>query len=250
MKLQEQTTSAQNNLGIYCRTGKIREIPGINKNRIHHYRRLVFNVVKNTMKQAYPLTLQVMGEEKFTALVHDFFSNHKAQTPQIWKLPNEFYEYALESDFRKKTGKLWLNDLLLFEWIEIEVHTMPDIVSPEFNETGNIMEDILITNPESRLIQLNYPVHIMNVVDAEKNEGNYFVLVSRQKNTGNVNFFNLSLFHAWVYEKITTEKLSVKKLIPQVKVMFGFENEKKLISNLSHFISDLKNKQAILGFVN
>lgn len=248
MKLLQKTGEIQHLVGNYCRTGEEQKIPGITKNRIHHYRRLVFNVIKNTMKQAYPLTLQVLGEEEFIKLVDAFFQNHDPQTPQVWKLPREFFDYALEADFSAKTGKIWLHDLLLFEWIEIEVHTMPDVETPEHVKTGNIFDDPLLCNPESRLIQLNYPVHLKNVKEAENLKGNYFVLISRDPDTGNVNFFNLSLLHAWVYENIATHDISIQDLMPQIKLHFGIQDEERFKKNLESYISDLLVKKAILGF--
>ena len=102
MNLLKQTYDIQESLGDYCKTGIERDIPGITSNRIHHYRRLVFNAVRNTIEQAYPISLQVLGEEEFGNMIHDFFSNHNCRTPQIWKLPGEFYEYALKQDFVSK----------------------------------------------------------------------------------------------------------------------------------------------------
>jgi uncharacterized protein len=248
MILLQQTGEIQHKVGNYCRTGEEQDIPGITSNRMHHYRRLVFNVVKNTMKQAYPLTLQVLGEKEFTVLVDDFFRNHNPQTPQVWKLPKEFYDYAIEANYQEKTGKIWLNDLLLFEWIEIEVHTMPDTNIPLINPDGNIFKDPLLCNPEARLIQINYPIHLKNIHEAEKLKGNYFVLVCRHPETGHVNFFNLSLLHAWVYENIATSDLNIGELIPEIKLHFGIEDEEKIIKNLESFLSDLLDKKAILGF--
>ena len=248
MNLQKPTAKAQNQLGEYCRTGVNKNIPGVIEKRLHHYRRLVFNVVKNTMHQAYPLTLQVLGEKKFNGMIHDFFSHHKSKTPQVWKLPGEFYEYALNTDFKEKTAKKWLNDLLLFEWIEIEVHTMPDKDIPEFNPEGNIMEDILLSNPESRMIQLEYPVHLMGVKEAEKNKGSYFVLVTRDPGTGKVNFFNLSVLHTWIYEKITYERINIKKILHQIPHVFGIQKNEKLIVNISAFLTDLLERKAFIGF--
>lgn len=201
------------------------------------------------MHQAYPIALQVLGEKEFTSLIHDFFSHHKPQTPQVWKLPGEFYEYALSANFKDKTGKIWLNDLLLFEWIEIEVHTMPDIELPEFGSKGNILEDVLLSNPESRLIQLDYPVHLMNVREAEKNKGNYFVLLSRDPETGKVIFFNLPILYAWIYEKIINEQISIKEILPNLKEIFGIRDDEKLLANISAFINDLKTRHAFIGFI-
>jgi hypothetical protein len=248
MSLSEQTLKAQYDLGNYCRTGNLSDIPGINKKHVKHYRRLVFNVVKNTMMQAYPIAAQVLEKEAFTELIHVFFSNYKPNTPKIWQLPGEFYEYAIEADFSNKTGKKWLNDLLFFEWTEIEVHTMPDIQPPQYKKNGNILNDVLVVNPESRLIELDYPVHIMNVEECEKNKAKYYLLISRDPDTGHVNFFNLPLFHAWIYEKISIEQVNMIQLVPEIKSVFGFKEDKKILENTTRFISDLIRKKAIYGF--
>lgn len=84
MHLLSETFEAQSLLADYCRTGIRPEITGTNKN-ITRYRELVYNVVFDTLENAYPIAFQFIGEEKWHELVHDFFSNHKAQTPQVWK---------------------------------------------------------------------------------------------------------------------------------------------------------------------
>ena len=48
MLLTEHTKQVQLDLAEYCRTGEYKPLPGITANRVEHYRRLVFNVVKNT----------------------------------------------------------------------------------------------------------------------------------------------------------------------------------------------------------
>ena len=43
--------------------------------------------------------------------------------------------------------KPYLEDLLYFEWMEIEVHTMPDKPYPDYQSRGNIFMDRLALNP-------------------------------------------------------------------------------------------------------
>ncbi len=248
MKLLQPTEEIQNSLGKYCRTGIETRIPGITPDRLHHYRRLVFNVVYNTMEQAYPITHQVFGTKKFREMIHDFFSVHDCQTPQIWKLPGEFYEYALEQNLAVRHESPWLHDLLLFEWVEIEVHTMPDEVIPAQSEIhGDPLSKILGINPEFRLIRLEYPVHLMKIGKASENKGSYFVLVSREPDTGHVNFFNLSILHAFVFEQISGSERSIRSLYPDIHRLFGIESKKMLDESLMRFVEDLIQKQVILN---
>lgn len=248
MKLMTPTSNIQVKLGRYCRTGIDADLPGVTPGRIHHYRRLVFNVVYNTMEQAYPLTHQVFGTDKFREMVHEFFSVHDCQSPQIWKLPGEFYEYALEQNLALRYDSPWLHDLLLFEWVEIEVHTMPDQDIPVKGEiTGDPLNKILRINPEFRLIRMEYPVHLMNIGLVADNKGSYFVLVCREPDSGHVNFFNLSILHAFVFEQISGTERTIRSLYPEINRLFGIESEKMLDESLRRFTEDLIKKQVILN---
>lgn len=247
MNLLQQTYEIQENLGLYCKTGIDQNLPGITENRLHHYRRLVFNVVKNTLEQAYPIALQVLGEKQFRELIHDFFSNHDCRSPQIWKLPGEFYEYSLENKTAEKINSPWLNDLLLFEWTEIEVHTMPDAEIPKAGDITSYLDDVLLINPEYRLIQMEYPAHLVKADKLEDNKGKYFVLISRDPKEGKVMFFNLSILHTWVFERIANQKISVRSLFSDINSIFGIDSETILAENLESFLKDLHLKQVVLG---
>lgn len=248
MKLLEETTKAQFDLGQYCRTGKEISIKGVNQERVKHYRRLVYNVVRNTMDQAYPLASQILGEDRWNSLVHDFLINHDCQTPKIWLLPLEFYEYIRDHNYSKSLDLLWLNDLLYFEWIEIEVHVMPDEKMPDAKRKGDLLNDVLVINPEFRLIRLDYPIHQFNIDEAIKKKSNYFVLAARDPDKGHVNFFNLSLLHTWIIENLLQENVSIKSLYPKINQIFGIDSETMLTENLNGFLINLFSKKFILGF--
>ena len=55
--LKKETQLQQNLLADYCRTGTEPEgLIGINKENLHHYRRLVYNIVTDILETAYPIT--------------------------------------------------------------------------------------------------------------------------------------------------------------------------------------------------
>jgi len=87
---KNKTFALQTDLGLYCRTGINQPKTSIQEHTFH-YRRLVYNAVKDTLKTAYPLTRKLIGKERWKKSVAHFFENHKCETPQIWKLPVEFF---------------------------------------------------------------------------------------------------------------------------------------------------------------
>lgn len=247
MELSKETESIQNSLAMYCRSGIETQIPVSRPENLVHYRKLVFNIVLNTMEQAFPITYKNLSSEEWKNLVNDFFLNHDSQTPQVWKLPFEFYQFVSEHNFAKKLKKPYLNDLLLFEWIEIEVHTMPDIEASMHNPEGNLFTDILVLNPEFKLITINYPVHIHPPEKTIDQKGNYYLIAFRHPEELNVKFLNLSILHAYIIEKLAEEKYSMNQVIEEALSFFNV-NKNELITNISTFLNDLLEQKLILGY--
>ena len=249
MKLREDTERIQDLLGDFVRTGIEQEIPGLTTGRIHHYRRLVYNVVRDTMDTAFPITLAALGEEAWELLVQDFFSNETSQTPQVWKLPFEFYRYHAARETGKRIQKPYLEDLLYFEWIEIEVHTMPDRTFPHAIPQGNIFMDKLAFNPEYEIIRLEYPVHLHSAEKALEMKGDYFALVFRIPDSGNVQFLNLSGLNTYILTRMVEDSVPLNELKGDIAQAAGIESGKYLDDALATFIGDLMEKKLILGFI-
>jgi hypothetical protein len=246
--IEQQTRQIQIDLANYCKTGDYKPLPGITPNRIHHYRRLVFNIVKNTLEQAFPLTCDILDKDLWDNTVSDFFADHNPQSPQVWKLPFEFYEWAIEENLGNQLDIKYLNDLLLFEWIEIEVFMMPDIDFPDFAESGDIITDIQILNPEFRLIELKYPVHKVAVNNLHQYEGQYYLLVFREPRTKKVEFVELSALHVFILDRILNQELSLADILLEAIEVFHLQNKQGIKSRLEAFFYQLIEKGFVLGF--
>lgn len=248
MYLNQDTQNIQSNLARYCRTGIYTAMEGVSEERVQHYRRLVFNQVKNTLNQAYPITREWLNAEDWMMLIHSFFEHHDSQTPKIWQMPREFMEYVVNKDFSAKLDKPSLNDLLRFEWIEIEVHTMPDVKIKPVELNGDYLKDTLVLAPEYSLQKLEYPVHILNADLAVEKKGDWFVYVFRNLATGVVQFLNISVLHTFILEKLYEKPQPIHKLLPYISSIFGLTDKQQITSHLNNFITDLHKKEAIVGF--
>lgn len=250
MKLSLETKKIQQNLVEYCRTGIAKEIPGLRENRLSEYRRLVLSNIQDQLESAFPITHANLEEEIWDELVSDFFANHSCSTQQIWRLGAEFYSYVSKHNYSVKWDIPYLNDLLLFEWEEIDLYAMEDISNPECKVEGEILSDYLLLNPEHRILSLEYPIHKEHIEDARNHKGNYFVLMYREKETGKVQFLDISIWFAFLLEQIHLNEKTVEELLLLAPSMFGEINLSELRSNTLLFLKDLQNRNFIIGYKN
>ena len=250
MALSRHTIDAQIKLADYCRTGEETEISGVRKEKLHHYRRLVYNITYDNLSNAFPIAKKVLSKENWNLLIEDFIKLHKSETPKIWMLPFEFYKFIRDNTYAEKLNSPWLNNLLYFEWMEIEVYTMEDVdLETDFRKEGDLIENRILFNPEFRLIQLEYPVHIYPIKNIEEKKGNYYILMVREPKTGKVLFFNLSILHVWIIQQIIEGQI-VSDVIENAQQIFKISYKQELVNHIRNFLSDLLNKKAICGFVD
>lgn len=249
MQLLKETYEQQAKLAQYCRDAKVPDLVGVRHENLPHYRRLVFNIASDIIETAYPITYSFLPEETWKKLVYDYFAEHKCQTTQVWKMPLEFYDYCVKKDLQSQLNLPFLNDLLYFEWLELEVHTMEDIAYPSFTPKGDIFNHKIAVNPEFKLIKLTYPVHTTAPTELEGKEGTYFLFIYREKESGNVQFMDLSMLYTYILEQVAGGAL-LKDVLVEANNLFQINNISLLKEHTEKFINDLTQRKFILGFLN
>ena len=248
MLYTKETYTMEKNLSSWCRTGDPVTLNTSREDGLKQYRRLFRNNIHNTLVQAFPIANEVLSDDQWSELVDAFFSNKDIKDGRLWLMPRDFYEFVLENNYSEKYNKPWLNDLLLFEWIEIEVHTMADIPKEPFLKKGNLMEDVIEINPEFRLVQLEYPVHLYASEKTLDKKGIWFLLTYRNPETFFVRFSNLHPLAVVVFEKIRTESKSLQDIFNDLEITGGQaigNNQKKEILS---FVNMMFEEKVFLGF--
>ncbi len=248
MQLLKDTYEQQAKLAEYCRNGVVPDLKGVKYENLGQYRRLVFNIASDILETAYPITYSFLPKETWEKLVFDYFVEHKCQTTQVWRMPLEFYDYCVEKNIQEQLNLPFLNDLLYFEWLELEVHTMEDITYPKFTSEGDWFNDKIAVNPEFKLIKLSYPVHTTAPTELEGKEGTYFLFIYREKESGNVQFMDLSMLYTYIIEQIAGGEL-LKDVLVEANNLFQLNNISLLKEHAEKFINDLQQRKFVLGFL-
>lgn len=248
MSLLPETRKIQSGMALYCRTGSETSIPGVTPNRFHHYRRLIFNVITEHLESSYPITVEYVPSQIWNEMLVEFFGNHACQSYQVWQIAGEFYQYALEANLKAKYNLVFLDDLLKFEWEELRLYNMEDIAYPAYNLQGNIITSPIVINPEHELLHLNFPVHKQTPHKSISNPGDYYILMYREKETGKIQFMEISVWHALMIEQFSQANVSLEKLLKEAPKIFGKIDVEELKMSSIHFLNHLKEKSFVLGY--
>lgn len=248
MLLKAKTKDIQSKLADYCRTGALTLTTEVNQRHVQHYRRLVYNIIDDILETAFPVFFEFAPDALWDEMVDEFFSGHHCQTPQVWRVPGEFYAYACRQNWKEKFQLPFLEDLLLFEWIEMDIHTMQDEPYPQHSPDGDWDKDLIALNPEYRILTLQYPVHTMPPAHiAAQHQGQYFVLIFRQPESGHVQFLDISVLYALAIEKIETGA-RLPALVDELQGIFAFPDKRAAHQHILAFLQDLRQRGFVLGF--
>lgn len=247
MQLSDTTASYQSKLATYCRTGKLEPIPGVKKENISHYRRLVINVVDDMLQNAYPLTYTLCTAKEWQTAVNDFFSNYPCQSPQVWYMPKEFYVFLIQTKHSLLNKYIFLEDLLLLEWTEVELFMMED--KPVlYSSSGDLHYSKLVINPEHELLHFHYPVHKKNPETIKEAEKNNYYLIAHRNREGEVVFTDVSPALIRFIEYLSTSNLSLQQLCLLFEEEYQLHLSEADHLNISGFLQNALQSQLILGF--
>lgn len=182
-----------------------------------HYRRLVRSITTGTLASTYPIARRWMGEDRWNELM-DRFQEHAQPTEDcLWQMPGHLHRFAIDNDIAREFGLDVLNDLLLYEWTEVEVHTMPDPELPALDPDGDWRHGRLVVRSDHRILSLTAPVH-RHHPDAisEEMRGPYHVLLHRHPITLNVQVTEITPAMARLVSKLADGHESIAEVVPHL----------------------------------
>lgn len=249
MPLEGETYMMQRALADFCRGKVWTKIPGVREERAVVYKGLVSNGIESALQNAYPITHASLTALEWSTLVIDFISGHAAESPFLWRMPRELFEFVVRTSYANRLKRPYLKDLLLLEWIEIEVYMMEDLSSPTVKLQGDVMCEKLVLNPEHRIVKLDYPVFKSPLSEVEDNKGEYFLVCFRDPETSKVRFMELSKICTSIIESLKRENLSARELLASQVFTHDTADDDNLNSNVGAFLKGALEERLIIGFL-
>ena len=153
------------------------------------YSDLVFYRFDEVFENAFPRFRKLVSEKAWEKLIYAFI-HQGATSTLIWQMSYEFRHFVVANN---KLNIPYLEDLLYFEWIEIEIfmQAFPDLKEEPFS-----FEQAYTLSPNIRIQTLDYPVHHPEFDDDPEafEIGEYTVLLYFHEKSGDVMYLEITLF--------------------------------------------------------
>lgn len=247
--LKQETKQIQEDLGNYCKLNHNDDIKGAKKDRLHHYRRLIYNIIDDALENAYPITRKQLNNVQWKQVVDEFVKEHPCQNPQLYLMPGELIDFAVKKDYATQFNIPYLIDMLNFEWVEVIVHAMKDEEIANHNTQGDFLNSSLYFTPYFQLISLSYPIHKLKTTDITDLNATYFLLVYRQPN-GTVQYTELNKLTTHLINELYVNNNSLLNALNPIIADKDEQTKQTVIEQSLGFIKQLTSLGVVLGTVN
>jgi hypothetical protein len=131
---------------------------GVPARRMKVYNELLFNNLEGFLLACFPVLRQILGKRKWTALVRDFFAEHRCHTPFFRQIPDEFIQYLQAERGEQESDPPFLRELAHYEWIELVLSVSNKEAPAKVDLQGDLQTGIPVLNPVLSLLEYAYPV--------------------------------------------------------------------------------------------
>lgn len=242
--LKNETENIQHLLADHCKSKSDLPIPGAKQDRLHHYKRLIYNIIDDAIESAYPIARSILTDEQWKEMIDAFVTEHNCQHPQLFRMPEEVIEFAIEKDYATKFNLPHLIDVLQFEWAEVEIHSMKDEEISEIKPVNDLLNSALQFSPYCQLLALQYPVHQINKIDVINAKEEYFFLVYREEN-GTVQYLQLSALTHYLLVQLSSGESTLKSALDHV--VSEQENQTELYAQGISFLNEMQSIKVLLS---
>jgi hypothetical protein len=94
--------------------------------RMAIYRDLFYNNVEGFLAGTFPILRKITPDERWHAMVRDYFARHDAHSPYFLDIPKEFLGYLQEEREQRADDPAFLIDLAHYEWVELALSVLDE----------------------------------------------------------------------------------------------------------------------------
>lgn len=223
---------------------------GIEDRRMKIYRELFFNNIRSLLAANFPVLRSLYDDEGWSALVRDFYREHRCQTPLFPEVAKEFLRYLQDVRKPREDDPGFLLELAHYEWVELalslEERTHEDT---DADPDGDLRSGIPVLSPLAWPLSYRYPVHRIRPdyrPTAPPGEPTH-LLVYRDRQ-GEVRFMSLNGASRHLLELMQNRPDATgDALLKAMAAALGQTDSESIVEKGLQWLDELKRKDVLLG---
>lgn len=173
----------QNDFAARIRNPDGNAIPeGVDPSRMAVYENLIYNGTEELLENCFPVIYEIASDELRESLIRGFLSDHPAESPLFYEVPEEFLSYLIEGR-DEPSDPPYLAELAHFEWMELALELTDEPRPENVNPKGDLYHDIIEPSPLMEVVGYHYPVHEIDAknLPTAQDKGSYCLAVYRDR---------------------------------------------------------------------
>lgn len=129
--------------------------------RMAVYRELFFNNLDNLLGGVFPVLRRITPDDRWRALVRDFYARHRCHTPLFLEIGREFLDYLEQERRPDPDDPPFLAELAHYEWVELalQVSDVDRNGGPVLDPQGDPLTGYPQVSPLAWNLRYRFPVH-------------------------------------------------------------------------------------------
>ncbi len=226
---------------------------GIEKRRMAVYSEIVYHGLESQLAANFPVLREITPDERWHAMLRDFFVRHRAETPLFTEIALEFLEYLQQE--REPAADDWpfMLELAHYEYVELAVAISDadeqDQAKIQIDPNGDLLKEHPVVAPTAWNLSYAWPVHEIGpdyLPEQQPAEPSHLVVYRDRQDE--VHFLEINA--------VTQRLLTLLKENPQAT---GLELLKRIANELQHpepdavivagndLLADLRKRNVVLG---
>lgn len=232
--------------GRHLRDPRGRERPaGVPARRAGLYRELLRNNLEGFLLACYPVSREVLGTQRWTRLVDNFFRDARCQTPYFREIPREFLRWLTENPALPVALPPWALELAHYEWVELALDVM-EVSTPAHDPAGDLMGGRPVLAPALMNLAYRWPVHRIGPAWRPRRPRPVRLLVYRDTADA-VRFIELNPVSARLIVLLQEGRATGTTACRQVAVELRHPDPAAVIAHGAAMLRELRDAGALLG---
>lgn len=218
--------------------------------RMAIYRRLFFNNVSSLLASNFPVLRSLCDDNRWAALVREFYAEHRCQTPLFPELAGEFLRYLQDVRGTRPADPPFLLELAHYEWVELALsldeRELDDVPA---DPAGDLLQGRPVLSPLARALTYRYPVHRIRFdFQPQLPPGEATHLLVYRNRDDKVKFMQLNAVTQSLLQLMLAEPgLNGAELLHRIARSISHPDPRRVLEGGSGVLADLRARDVLLG---